>query len=540
MNKKDIFLTILSMVFAATLSARETNDSLRKVLSDEIAVSKNYIDIRKTMVGVLETQLRKDSSDWEKCYYHGEKLFEECSHFESRKAYSALASNISIAEKLGSREKEDRSRLSLACYAVSIGLYYEAYDLLSGVDRQGLSKQNLPLYYKAYFDLYGEMAGYSQQTFLRDEYRGISNMYGDSLLAFYKAEDKKAYEHLMELRSVYNEPRKALDINTKRIKEIEEGTQEFATAAYYRAFAYLLLGETEDAKEWFMRSAITDVRLGVTDNGSIWLLADIAKNEGKTDLSYSYVRYGMENSLIFNAPMRRAQTAISQAVIGKKYEEKAAEEKTRLQTTLAAVAVLAVLLVIVVIILLLLFGNLHKLKIELSQRNIDLRKSNSELDTAFKALSETDKIKEEYVRQFMQMMSAYIRKMEESNRKITKLLKTGKSGEALEFLETHTVEDSEMQDFYKIFDESFLRMFPDFVEKFNSLLRPDARFVLQPGESLPSELRIYALIRLGVTDSAQIAKFLHYSPNTIYNYRSRVKNNALGDRSSFETEVQKI
>ena len=97
-----------------------------------------------------------------------------------------------------------------------------------------------------------------------------------------------------------------------------------------------------------------------------------------------------------------------------------------------------------------------------------------------------------------------------------------------------------MQDFYKIFDESFLRMFPDFVEKFNSLLRPDARFVLQPGESLPSELRIYALIRLGVTDSAQIAKFLHYSPNTIYNYRSRVKNNALGDRSSFETEVQKI
>lgn len=539
MNKKVIKI-ILLLIFPITVSAVDVNDSLKSILSDEISISKNYIDRHKARIESLESQLKKDSSNIEMCYWLGEKLFEECSHFESKKAYSALASNISIAKKLGSREKEDRSRLSLACYAVSIGLYYEAYDLLSGVDRQGLSKQNLPLYYKAYFDLYGEMAGYSQQTFLRDEYRGISNMYGDSLLAFYKSEDEKAYEHLMELRSVYNEPRKALDINTKRIKEIEEGTQEFATAAYYRAFAYLLLGETEDAKEWFMRSAITDVRLGLTDNGSIWLLADIAKNEGETDLSYSYVRYGMENSLIFNAPMRRAQTAISQAVIGKKYEEKAAEEKTRLQTTLAAVAVLAVLLVIVVIILLLLFGNLHKLKIELSQRNIDLRKSNSELDTAFKALSETDKIKEEYVRQFMQMMSAYIRKMEESNRKITKLLKTGKSGEALEFLETHTVEDSEMQDFYKIFDESFLRMFPDFVEKFNSLLRPDARFVLQPGESLPSELRIYALIRLGVTDSAQIAKFLHYSPNTIYNYRSRVKNNALGDRSSFETEVQKI
>lgn len=539
MNKKVIKI-ILLLIFPITVSAVDVNDSLKSILSDEISISKNYIDRHKARIESLESQLKKDSSNIEMCYWLGEKLFEECSHFESKKAYAALASNIIIAQRLGSQEKEDKSRLTLACYAVSIGLYYEAYDLIMATNRKGLSKQNLPLYYKAYFDLYGEMAGYSQQPYLSDEYRGISNMYGDSLLAFYKSEDEKAYKHFLEMRSVYNEQLKALEINTERIKDIPEGTQEFAVAAYYRAFAFLLLGEMEQAKEWFMRSAITDVRLGVTDNGSIWLLADIAKNEGDMDLSYFYVRYGMENALIFNAPMRKAQMAISQAVISKNYEEKAQKEKIRLQNMLVVVALLSSLLVVGVVVLSLLLGKLHKLRSRLSESNSALIDKNTELNVAFKALSETDKIKEEYVRQFMQMMSAHIGKMEEANRKMTMLLKSGKYGEALKLLETRSTDDIDMQDFYKIFDESFLRMFPDFVSRFNQLLVPEARFELQQGSCLPVELRVYALIRLGVTDSAQIAKFLHYSPNTIYNYRSRVKNNAIGDRASFESQVQEI
>ena len=105
---------------------------------------------------------------------------------------------------------------------------------------------------------------------------------------------------------------------------------------------------------------------------------------------------------------------------------------------------------------------------------------------------------------------------------------------------SHEMLDAGLKDLYDNFDSAFLQLFPGFVEQFNALLRPEERIVLRPGELLNTELRIFALIRLGISDSSQIAEFLHYSANTIYNYRARVKGRAAVAREDFEKRVMEI
>jgi hypothetical protein len=100
--------------------------------------------------------------------------------------------------------------------------------------------------------------------------------------------------------------------------------------------------------------------------------------------------------------------------------------------------------------------------------------------------------------------------------------------------------DKELEELYDSFDAAFLHLFPDFVEKFNALLIPEERITLQKGERMNTSLRIFALIRLGIEDSSKIAEFLHYSVNTIYNYRARIKNGAISERERFEENVKKI
>ena len=91
-----------------------------------------------------------------------------------------------------------------------------------------------------------------------------------------------------------------------------------------------------------------------------------------------------------------------------------------------------------------------------------------------------------------------------------------------------------------MFDKAFLKLYPKFVEQFNGLLREDARIELKKGKLLNTELRIFALIRLGITQSSDIASMLRYSVNTIYNYRAQIKNSALGDRDNFEERIKEI
>ena len=152
---------------------------------------------------------------------------------------------------------------------------------------------------------------------------------------------------------------------------------------------------------------------------------------------------------------------------------------------------------------------------------------NQQLTALNASLEESNIVKEQYICRYLEVYRDYISR-------ITKLAR--KAGEK----DPDAIMKREMAEFYRQFDHTFLSLYRNFVTDFNALLVPEQRIYPKAGEGLTTELRIFALIRLGITSSTKIAELLCYSPNTIYNYRAKVKNASLGDRDSFELRVAKL
>ena len=156
------------------------------------------------------------------------------------------------------------------------------------------------------------------------------------------------------------------------------------------------------------------------------------------------------------------------------------------------------------------------------------------------ALSEANAAKEEYIGLFLTLSSGYIDKIKKYQSNVRKKVIAGQYDEVIAETSSHKLIDEELKRFYELFDQAFLKLYPHFVSQFNELLRPEARITPKKGELLTTELRIFALIRLGITQSSQIAAMLRYSVNTIYNYRAQIKNAAIENREEFEEKIRHI
>ena len=183
---------------------------------------------------------------------------------------------------------------------------------------------------------------------------------------------------------------------------------------------------------------------------------------------------------------------------------------------------------------------LYKTNTKLNELNTNLQSSNSLLLTVNTELSDANRIKETYIGHFLDLCSTYISKLEKYQNTLNKKAVEKKLDELYKMLKSSEMIDNELKELYENFDNIFLHLYPNFFEELNSLLVEEERFELKQNELLNTELRILALIRLGITDSSKIASFLHYSANTIYNYRTRVRNKAAVPREEFESLVIKI
>lgn len=223
------------------------------------------------------------------------------------------------------------------------------------------------------------------------------------------------------------------------------------------------------------------------------------------------------------------------------------KQNGRLQQNLLLITLLLILLLVALIYI---YRQMKKLadarnhlqtaNNQLNALNEELRQMNTCLSATNVELSESNQIKEEYIARFIKLCSTYIDRLDAYRRMVNKKLSAGQIAELLKITRSQDAMDEELEELYVNFDTAFLHLFPDFVNKFNALLHEDGQIILKKGELLNTELRIFALIRLGIDDSSQIAEFLRYSVNTIYNYRAKVKNKACVSRDDFEKLVEQI
>lgn len=538
----------LSLVMIARLASADTHlDSLLNVLDQTIAGHEVYAQKREARI----RQLKHNSAETEpfsvERYDLNMQLFDEYKAYICDSAIHYLNENISIAGRLNDTDRADQSRLELSYLLSSSGMYKEAVDLLEAVDRKTLNPKYIIKYYYCYDRAYGEMGVYTQDEVSSDRYWRISQAYRDSLK---QTLDPQSEDYLALTEDKLRDDKKfdeALKLNDVRMAEAVFGTPQYAIATYYRAIIFQQQGDTEREKYYLALSAISDIQSATKDHASLWMLAQVIYEEGDVERAYRYMRFSWNETKFYNARLRSWQSADVLSLIDKTYQAMIEKQNGLLEQYAYLITILLILLLVALIYI---YRQVKKLSVarnHLQSANSQLNALNGELSTMNTCLqstnlelSESNQIKEEYIARFVKLCSTYIDKLDAYRRMVNKKISAGQTADLLKITRSQDALDKELEELFVNFDTTFLHIFPDFVKKFNALLQDDGKIILKRGELLNTELRIFALIRLGIEDSSQIAEFLRYSVNTIYNYRSKVKNKACVSRDDFEERVKEI
>ena len=357
---------------------------------------------------------------------------------------------------------------------------------------------------------------------------------------------RRRYLQMMEedWRSA-NDLKGALYYSNLRMKQVKPGTHEYAIVAYYRAVICKHLNKDEDAIYYLLASALCDVRTAVMDQGSMWELANLLnQNEKEFDHTYAYIKFAWDAARFFNTALRSRQIMPLLSAVEGTYQKEITQSNRQLKLMMAVSVVLLVLVCTLLLYvnrqrrrLALAHRELEKANKNLEQTNRELQQTNRNLVQAYGCLNESNKMKEVYIGRFLRLCAIYVDKIETMRKRVVMLVKQRELTKLIDMMQTDHKYIGELYDY---FDAAFLKLFPDFVEEFNALLKPEERIVLEDDGKLSITIRIFALIRLGIEDSSKIAEFLHYSVNTIYNYRAKVKNGAICERDEFETKVKQI
>lgn len=521
-------------------------DSLLNVLDRTIETHDIYIQEKETHLDLLRKQLAEVKTPQEG-YDLGMILFKEYKAYKCDSAIACLNRNIALAAQMNDTLREYESKLNLSHLLASSGMYMEAVDILRSIDRQQLRPQLLPLYYSCYDHVYGEASFYTQDTNSSGYYRSISDAYKDSIYTV----ELPGSDLYLSLRETHfrngGNYEEALRVNDKRLAGIRFGTPEYAMIIFHRAIDYRQQGNVEEQKCNLVLSALSDIQSATKDHASLWMLAELLYGEGDIGRAYRYIRFSWDETMFYNARLRSQQSAGILSLIDNTYQALVEQKNRQLQSYLILISVLVLMLAVALVFI---YRQMKKLSAarnnleaangQLKTLNEELKQMNLCLQSTNVDLSESNQIKEEYIGRFIKLCSTYIDKLDAYRRMVHKKITYGQTEELLRMTRSQDALDSELNDLYTNFDIAFLQLFPDFVSKFNELLVKEEAIVPKKGELLNTELRIFALIRLGISDSAQIADFLRYSLNTIYNYRAKVRNKAGGSRDDFEERVRQI
>ena len=549
-----LLLTSVFLLLTAVINAQKLNlDDLYRQVDQEIEHFPEYVAQYEQQIAATRTDYQKAKTQQER-YRLALALYEQYRAFQNDSALAYLNRAETLARQMNQPAQvgDIISRAAFQCSTA--GLYNEALAFLRKVDKTQLDTLGLTHYYMAQMHVYGELGYYTQVSSMREGYYEKQAAYRDSL---YNVIDHNSQDYMMQ-RILELLPQKryqeATDLSDRWLKDMSPESRDYAIASYYR---YLIINNQmnpEQAEYWLCQSALSDIRHAVMDQASLLALAEKLNDEGELTHSYHYIRFTWECNNRFNTRMRNWQIAPILNVIDSNYKEQLARNTQVLTTSVIVVSILAVML------LGLLFF-LHRrnkqldvarqavsdsnkklagLNEELKSTNAQLSDKNDEFALLNSQLSESNRVKEEYIGRFMSLCSQYIDKLDDYRKMVNKKMKDKELDELYRLSKSTALKEKELDELYENFDSVFLHLFPNFVEDFNGLLQPEMRLKPRDDNRLPTEIRIFALIRLGFEDSSKIAEFLHYSVNTIYNYRARIKNGAIGNRESFEQRVKQL
>lgn len=509
---------------------------------------RSFFDINKEkQINNYKNILNDASLDVKTKFHITKKLIYELEYYSFDAALYYTLENLKSAQTINDTDLIVDSKILLAKLLMESGRYKESIDILTEIKRNKIPNKLLSSYFYSLKEGYSELGYYSSIPENKDKYYWLHKNYQDSLSVILP---KNSDELLRLQEKEFRDERqleKALEINNKRLLGKKSGTRIYSLITFERSLLYELAKNRSSEKKYLILSSISDIEASVKDNASLAKIAMRLYEEKKIFKAHKYINFSLDDAKFFNSKLRFINLSNILPVITEAYERESSLQNKKLTNSLIFISVLAIFLLFTIIFgykqykkLSLARSQLNKANSDLKDVNAQLNTSNSDLNHLYEELLKANIIKEKYIGTFLNLYSDYINKLDIYRKLVKKYVTFNKIDELKKLSRSKQVVDTEMKLFHKNFDQSFLEIYPDFIIEFNKLLKEDKKIIVKKNEVLNTELRIYALIRLGITQSEQIAKILRYSVSTIYNYRVKLKNNAKGNRDTFEEDVKKI
>jgi DNA-binding CsgD family transcriptional regulator len=553
--RKGLLLICLLLAITNTMQADDELDmeAYCQQIDYAIAHSADYVAAHEKKIGEAKRALAFETAPKNK-YQINYKLFELYKAFVSDSAMYYLTECIKLADQLGDKSASVKCRAMMAIRCSNIGMYDEALNTLDSITPIGIDTLSLGIYYEAYDNVYSELAYYTRLEHMRQTYQAKADHYKKLMMEILPPTYETRFLRLEQQAQVEGKLDEAMRINDEWLKTVEPGSHPYALVALYRYIEYKLQGNKPQMMHWLVESVLADIRNAAMDQGSMWELANELMLNGDIDKASSYISFTSDCANRYGSRQRNWQIAPLLTTIAKNYKAKSEHTTSQLRMLVVAISLLLLLLLGVLFFLRRRNLQLDAARMALKGKNDELATANSQLATQTEELStlnsqlstlnsqlsESNRVKEEYIGRFMSLCSQYIDKLDDYRKMVNKKMKNKELEDLFRISKSTELKEKELEELYLNFDSVFLHLFPNFVNDFNALLQDDMQVHPKEENRLTTEIRIFALIRLGIEDSSKIAEFLHYSVNTIYNYRARIKNGALDNRESFERRIKQL
>ena len=531
----------LTLGLSTILSAKEPTRQLLRELDAALANASTYEGYFQQRADVLRQMLAGKNTP-EQEYEIRKKLASEFSAYSLDSTVVQLGRNRTLARQLGDAYRQAETDFALAREYALAGYHSDALDILSGYRLEAIPPGLEYAFFEVSNYLYGELAAYSSNN---AQYWQKRDMYRQSMLPFLEEGTYEWYDQQRVQAEADRDPGKALEYARKALEVTEPNSRTYARAAF---FVSVYQQDPDDEIAWLARSAIADVLCANKDYASLNTLAERLYRQGDIDRAFKYAAdHGMPDALFFGGKLRPWQIAQFFPALENAYEAKSSRN-TRQMWVLIGIAFLLLLALGALLfylsrrqrILVRTRKELEEEKARVDRRNQTLQDVNEQLQALNSELQESSKVRQEYIALYLQNLSENISTSRQYKNHVLKYIRRGNDKYLIEEIEALPPIEDDIREFYQMFDRTFVNLYPDFVDEFNALLADGEAIVPKGDDILTPELRVFALIKLGITESSKIAALLHYSANTVYNYRAKIKNKARGDRELFEDAVQAI
>lgn len=546
-------ILFLFLCFPAILSAKAPNDSILAVLNMELDRSHTYYAAKEKRIDNLSRQLSQHTDKEERLSVVNQ-LFDEYFTWQYDSAFVYVRLSEQLAAELGNEPLRIKAELNLLRCFISSGYYKEGFELIENINPDAIPTELKGEYYKLAMEYYDALLIYYNKEYYTNIYRPRALEYFEKAKPYFKPgtpeyAELEAYGYRLTDVSVKEKIEKYHDM----LARYTYSESELASIYILMSEKYAEVNDNQMSIYYAALSAICDIRSAIRQTTATRILGNRLYEDGKVMFASKCIRSGLDDANFYNARQRMAQLNTILPIVEYDKVDIIEHQKDELSLYLILMSLLVVALAFALFVIYKQIKKLRKARTSIERQyveisdinkqleatNLKLETTNHQLELTNAQLEESNEIKDMYIAQSLYGKSEYIDRIENLIKKVERKAAT-RQYDDLKTLYKDFNTKAERENMYSSFDHTFLMLFPNFIEAYNKLFNQQDRITIDEKDNLNTELRIYALMRLGITDNEKIARFLNLTIRTLYAYKSKIKAKTIVPKEEFEHRIISI